>query len=190
MQLVINRGIAKGKSIKVTRTRFLIGRDAECQLRPQSEKVSRRHAELKVVSGLVVIFDLGSSSGTRVNGELLTSPVALRTGDRIEIGPLSFTALLEEPRQPKEIRVFDQKKPAKRRRERTTEDEVASWLIDEDEPEHDAASLWTRQPVEIAQDESTRESGGSTLTATARRPSVATDHDAAALLRAMTIHSN
>ncbi len=81
MQLVVNRGAAKGRCIKIAGPCFLIGRGSECQLRPRSDEVGQRHAEVKVISGIVLINDLGSASGTRVNGRRLTGPASLRTGD-------------------------------------------------------------------------------------------------------------
>jgi predicted component of type VI protein secretion system len=93
--------------------------------------VSRRHAELKLAAGRVTIRDLGSSNGTRVNGQPLTAERALHHGDRIEIGPLSFTVLLEAPRHAKP-------------RRRAGDDEVAAWLIGE---EHDAASAGSDVPA-------------------------------------------
>ena len=116
MQLMVNRGRAKGQFIEIKTPRFLIGRDSACQLRPLSEEVSRRHAEIKFVSGIAILNDLGSETGTRLNGQGLTGMASLRNGDVIEIGPLSFTVLLDEPRRPR----------------RTTEDEVASWLAVDD----------------------------------------------------------
>src|SRR5262245_27663118 len=97
MRLMINSGKAKGRIINVAGARLLIGRDPECQLRPICDEVSRRHAELKVVAGIPVVVDLGSTAGTRLNGQRLTSPATVRNGDRVEVGPLSFTVLLDEP---------------------------------------------------------------------------------------------
>lgn len=126
MQLLVNSGKAKGKRIEVSGPRFLIGRGSECQLRPQSPVVSQRHAELKIIAGITVLIDLDSANGTRVNGQRLAGCSTIRNGDRIEIGPLSFTAIMEE-----------KKRPAKRPR-RASEDEVASWLLDENEAEAEA----------------------------------------------------
>jgi pSer/pThr/pTyr-binding forkhead associated (FHA) protein len=167
MQLVGNRGKAKGRFIQIKGPRLLIGRASECQLRPVSDEVSPRHAELRIVSGRAVIADLGSDIGTRVNGRALTGPAFLRTGDRIEIGHLSLTALLDEPRP--------SKRP--RRPNGPGEDEIASWLDDEEEP--DAAEAAPPQP---------RLAAG---TAPAHRPrgGAVSDVDTVRLLEAMTIRS-
>lgn len=178
MQLVVNTGKAKGRCIRVTGPHYVIGRSPECQLRPQSDQVSPRHAELKVIAGIVVISDLGSASGTRVNGQRLRGPASLRTGDRIEIGPLTLTALVDERR------------PSKRPR-RATEDEIASWLVDEDEEaDVKSASPEPRRTLESAAGETTRGRGGQPRSVPDRRPSEGARDDAAALLKAMMVHSD
>jgi ABC transport system ATP-binding/permease protein len=53
--------------------------------------VSRRHARLSVDDGRVHLRDLGSANGTFVNGQRLTRLIALKKGDRIDIGPFSLT---------------------------------------------------------------------------------------------------
>ena len=57
------------------------------------EQVSRRHFRLLLVSGQVMIEDLGSTNGTRVNGVPLSPGArqALGNGSRLETGHLAFT---------------------------------------------------------------------------------------------------
>lgn len=174
MRLAINNGKANGRIINVKGTHLLIGRDPECQLRPLSDEVSRRHAKLKVVAGIPVIIDLSSTTGTRLNGQRLTSPATLRNGDRVEIGPLSFTILLEEAKRPKKPR-------------RATEDEVASWLVDmeDDEP----ASSWVRQDVDRKDAVRAGTGSGGAASSPAGPPSRSSDEEAIELLKAMSIRS-
>lgn len=49
-----------------------------------SPAVSRQHAKLKVEGGKVFLYDLGSTSGTKVNGSPLVGRAELRGGDKIE----------------------------------------------------------------------------------------------------------
>jgi len=137
MQLVVNQGLHQGTFIPVTGKIFAIGRDESCQLRPRCEEVSRRHAELKLIANRVFIRDLGSRNGTRVNGQPLSSVVCLQHGDRIEIGPLSFTVLMENSGQAK-------------RTERPVDDDIAAWLIgaEEDEPEFEGFELNNSETAE------------------------------------------
>lgn len=68
-----------------------IGRGPENQLVVNDRHVSRLHAQLRVVAGRFVIFDLGSSGGTWVNGERVQQ-YTLRPGDVITLSvvPLVF----------------------------------------------------------------------------------------------------
>ncbi len=69
----------------VDREIIKIGRLASCQLRIDDELAARMHAVIEVERGVPTIIDLGSRSGTFVNGEQV-SRRELRPGDRIQIG--------------------------------------------------------------------------------------------------------
>jgi 6-phosphogluconolactonase (cycloisomerase 2 family) len=63
-------------------------------------ELSRRHARIsRAASGELVIEDLGSTNGTRVNGLRVQGATALRAGDRIEVGDttLELVAAGSEP---------------------------------------------------------------------------------------------
>ena len=66
-----------------------IGRAPECELVLKDSQVSRKHARLHAREGLLVLTDLGSTNGTRVNGHRVTELV-LGAGDRIQIGDTSL----------------------------------------------------------------------------------------------------
>jgi pSer/pThr/pTyr-binding forkhead associated (FHA) protein len=66
-----------------------IGRAPECELVLRDSRVSRRHARLMARDGVLILTDLGSTNGTRVNGHRITE-VVLGAGDRIEIGETSL----------------------------------------------------------------------------------------------------
>jgi anti-anti-sigma factor len=98
--LNVQVGSAKGRSVAVTGSRFLIGRDQSCQLRLGSPMVSKLHAaiERRDESG-IVLLDLGSTNGTLINGRLLRSKNAqLNEGDRIQIGPVVATLTVGPPK--------------------------------------------------------------------------------------------
>lgn len=65
--------------------------------------VSRLHAELLWVDGLLHVRDLGSRNGTKINGELLprtptpTEPHPLQAGDRITFGGIEARVLAAAP---------------------------------------------------------------------------------------------
>lgn len=82
------------------RNEFTIGRVSEGQpilpdvdLSPfeaYSQGVSRLHVSVKIVNGVVFVTDLGSSNGTRINGQKLSSHVEypLNPGDVMALGKL------------------------------------------------------------------------------------------------------
>ncbi|GAC1464623.1 MAG: hypothetical protein NVSMB9_03470 [Isosphaeraceae bacterium] len=75
--------------ILLQRPVILIGRHPECDVRIDLSKVSRRHCCLALVYDRVVIRDLGSRNGLRING-LPVQEADLHVGDELAIGPLLF----------------------------------------------------------------------------------------------------
>jgi hypothetical protein len=67
-----------------------IGRAPDCELVLRDTRVSRRHARLTARDGVLVLTDLGSTNGTRVNGHRVTE-VVLGAGDRITLGETVLT---------------------------------------------------------------------------------------------------
>lgn len=66
--------------------RIVLGRAAECPISIEDALVSRNHAELVVSSTRVIIRDLDSRNGVRVNGVRITEPTELRPNDRVRLG--------------------------------------------------------------------------------------------------------
>jgi predicted component of type VI protein secretion system len=84
-------GPAVGETIRVLRGKLLIGREEDCQLRPQSGFVSRHHCVLLLDEFTLRIRDLGSQNGTFINGRRIAKgPAILLNGDVISIGDLDF----------------------------------------------------------------------------------------------------
>lgn len=78
--------------VPLTINRTLIGRALDCDVRFANYQVSRHHAILTRVRGDVRIADLGSSNGTRVNGDRISErPVDVPPGSLVTFGDLSFT---------------------------------------------------------------------------------------------------
>ena len=85
------------RRVPLTGAPIRIGRAPECELVIKDSKASRRHARLHARDGVLLLTDLGSTNGTRVNGNRITELV-LGEGDRIQIGETSLvvgTALTE-----------------------------------------------------------------------------------------------
>ncbi len=77
------------RRVPLTAGPMRIGRAPECELVLKDSRVSRRHARLHARDGVLVLADLGSTNGTRVNGNRITE-VVLGEGDRIQIGETSL----------------------------------------------------------------------------------------------------
>lgn len=67
---------------------IILGRAPECDLVLDSERVSRRHAEIAFEDGRWRVEDLDSLNGTKVNGTKLKGQTAIvGSGDVVEVGP-------------------------------------------------------------------------------------------------------
>ncbi len=93
-ELKVVGGKHVGQVIPLNRRKFLIGREQDCQLRPNSEMVSRHHCVFSVDDYSVRLRDLGSTNGTLVNGERIRKDVVLVAGDIIVIGNLEFELVI------------------------------------------------------------------------------------------------
>jgi len=101
VQLIVVRGKPEGKVIPLAGTKFKIGRGETCHLRPNSEQVSREHAEFTLESNTVIVRDLGSRNGTLVNGKALTTePCKLKDRDLVQVGPLTFAVSIQDAPAP------------------------------------------------------------------------------------------
>jgi len=83
--LVVMFGPRRGITRPVDR-RLLVGRGPDADLQLIDEKVSRDHCIFERAGEAVVLRDLGSRNGTWVNGERLSEPHTLVSGDHIGIG--------------------------------------------------------------------------------------------------------
>ncbi|MHB8680731.1 MAG: FhaA domain-containing protein [Acidimicrobiales bacterium] len=77
--------LADGSRVVIEAEPVVIGRLPECAVVLSDPNVSRRHAEVRRQGSDVVIFDLQSTNGTRVNGVPITER-ALDDGDEIMVG--------------------------------------------------------------------------------------------------------
>jgi predicted component of type VI protein secretion system len=91
VQLVVTAaGPNQGRAIPLTSAKFMIGRDPDCQLRPASQAVSKKHCAIEVRDGKVFVADIGSTNGTVVRGDVITGEVEVQSGDALKVGPLEF----------------------------------------------------------------------------------------------------
>ncbi len=98
VELVVTSGVHQGKTIPILIPQFLIGRDAQCQLRPASQAVSKLHCGIIIREGSVYVKDFGSTNGTIVNDVTIrNSEVEVRNGATLKVGPLDFEIRITKP---------------------------------------------------------------------------------------------
>ena len=70
--------------------RVVVGREPGVELNIRDPAASRRHAQLVVRRGEVEVINLDSHNGTLVNGERVSAPRALVSGDVVTIGEVGL----------------------------------------------------------------------------------------------------
>lgn len=94
--VVLSAGKSAGQAIPVTLAQFIIGRDPQCNLRPASPVISKRHCAILIKNGKVSVRDFESTNGTWVNETQVKGEFPLNHDDTLKIGPLSFRVAIEK----------------------------------------------------------------------------------------------
>jgi predicted component of type VI protein secretion system len=81
--------LTEGPNIPLDKPIVLIGRHQECDIQIPSRKISRRHCCVAQVYNYLVVRDLGSTNGVRINGTRAVEG-KLQPGDELTIGNLSY----------------------------------------------------------------------------------------------------
>jgi len=68
----------------------VIGRADDAGVKLAQPSISRRHAEIVVAGREILLRDLGSHNGTRLNGAKVEADISVHLGDVIEIANISF----------------------------------------------------------------------------------------------------
>ncbi len=68
---------------------MVIGRSSDCDISLSAAHLSRRHAQLQVLDGLLFVRDLGSANGTFLNGKPVVE-ARVKRGDELRFDTLSF----------------------------------------------------------------------------------------------------
>ncbi len=90
-----------GRPIELERELTVIGRQDECDLKLEDKSVSKLHCVLFCDGRQVMVRDLGSTNGTRVNGQRIRRS-NLTTDDQLSVaGSVFRITLIDEPRQEK-----------------------------------------------------------------------------------------
>jgi pSer/pThr/pTyr-binding forkhead associated (FHA) protein len=83
--LQLLEGLERGLIFRKLNTPVTIGREDENSVRLNDERVSRFHAKIQEDGGKLILTDLESTNGTRINGHPIQMRV-LQIGDQIAIG--------------------------------------------------------------------------------------------------------
>jgi pSer/pThr/pTyr-binding forkhead associated (FHA) protein len=81
--------LSDGPSILIDKPILLFGRHEECDVQLHSKKVSRRHCCVAQVNDYLVVRDLGSTNGVRVNGVRVVEG-KLFPGDELQVGNFRY----------------------------------------------------------------------------------------------------
>src|SRR5436305_11798996 len=79
----------EGPDILLDGAMVVVGRHPQCDARLDSLRVSRHHCCMTTDHGEVVVRDLGSTNGIRINGQRVEMG-RLRTGDELSIAHIRY----------------------------------------------------------------------------------------------------
>ncbi len=82
-----------GPAIDVVKDLTVVGRKEGCDLRLEHKSVSKMHCVIVRTDGLLLLRDLGSTNGTRVNGQRVRR-AALLPNDQLSIANYKFRVFL------------------------------------------------------------------------------------------------
>lgn len=88
--------LTDGPSILLDKPILLLGRHGECDIQLNSRKVSRRHCCIAQVNDYLVVRDLGSTNGVRINGQRVLEG-KLNGGDELTVGNFRYQVYLDTP---------------------------------------------------------------------------------------------
>src|SRR6516225_12409621 len=83
--LTFVKGVNQGTTLTLEGDKFVLGRNADCQVVLNVPAVSREHAVIRKVQGKYYIEDMKSRNGTFVNNQEVTGRILLKDNDRIKI---------------------------------------------------------------------------------------------------------
>jgi pSer/pThr/pTyr-binding forkhead associated (FHA) protein len=89
-----------GPPIEVVKDLTVVGRKEDCDVRLDHKSVSKMHCVIVKTDGLLLLRDLGSTNGTRVNGQRVRR-AALLPNDQLTIAGYKFRVHLGPGERPK-----------------------------------------------------------------------------------------
>jgi predicted component of type VI protein secretion system len=83
--------VGGGDPIPLTKRELLIGRRAGSDIRLDFENVSGKHCVLRLINGVWMLRDLGSTNGTTINGSVIASEQSVMPDEEIGIAGHLYT---------------------------------------------------------------------------------------------------
>lgn len=162
-KLKLIRDSDKSRVFDVSVPQFIIGRNDGCQLRPNSDAISRRHCAILLQDDKVVVRDMGSRNGTYVNDVAIgKQEETLITGDILQVGPLKFEVAITD-----DSGIIAMPTDSRLRRQKEAEESgesglISQWLLDADQmaQSHRTSDSESRQ-FQLAEPTETDEPTGS-----------------------------
>ncbi|MFL5320983.1 MAG: FHA domain-containing protein [Myxococcaceae bacterium] len=97
LKLIIEDDEGRKTVVPFVRDEITVGRQEGNTIRLTERNVSRRHARLVRSNGHVLVEDLGSYNGIRVNGEKIQGKYQVHDGDLIQIGDYDLAIQSDQP---------------------------------------------------------------------------------------------
>jgi pSer/pThr/pTyr-binding forkhead associated (FHA) protein len=91
-----------GPSIDLVKDLTLIGRDEDCDIRFDQKSISKLHCVIAKTDGLLLIRDLGSTNGTRVNGQRVRR-AALLPNDMLAVANVKYRVMFGVDLEPEPL---------------------------------------------------------------------------------------
>ncbi len=84
-----------GRAVQFTRPLIRLGRDLTCDFCLDAPTVSTQHARISFHHNQWWLEDLGSTNGTFLNEEPVTTPVVITQGDQLRCGQVTMKVKIE-----------------------------------------------------------------------------------------------
>ena len=79
-----------GAPVEIAKDLVLVGRKEDCDLRLDHKSISKLHCVIVKTAGLLLLRDLGSTNGTRVNGQRVRR-AALLPNDQLQLASVRYS---------------------------------------------------------------------------------------------------
>lgn len=101
MSVILEPIEGKGLKIPIDKGIVFIGRHPDCDVViTRSRMISRKHCAIVQVNDTLVIRDLGSTNGVRINGDKVRKEGRFRPGDQLTIGDLEYVVKVVKNAEP------------------------------------------------------------------------------------------